>query len=127
MYLHPIRMGYRLQGVPFVSRLTAAFLSAGSAQTLCLFLQPIARWRFAAVAAVLGYLVFQSLDTLGQFAKRFVKQPDYSIFALVIRSADFFIGRLADWLHAYIVLGFCDFDNVKVHSGLCLSSYKKIK
>ena len=38
-------------------------------------------------------------------------------------SADFFVARKADRFHVYIVLGFCDFDNVKVHSGLCLSSY----
>src|SRR3989304_4020169 len=107
-----IRFFYRLQCMSFMPRLPTAFLSAGLTQTLRLLLEPITRRWFATVAAVLGNLIFQSLDMFCQLPERFVKQFDHSFFALIVGNADFFIGRQADWFHAYIVPGFCDFDNV---------------
>jgi hypothetical protein len=33
---------------------------------------------------------------------------------LIVGTADLFFARQPEWFHAYIVLGFCDFDNVNV-------------
>jgi hypothetical protein len=116
MYLHMIRSGYRFEGVPSMPDLPAAFLATFLSQALGLLLQPIARWRFAAVAAVLGNLIFQSLDALCQLAKRLVEKLNDGIVTLVVCSADLLIVWQAEWFHAYILLGFYVFDNVKVHS-----------
>jgi hypothetical protein len=98
MHLHPIRIGHRFQGVPFVPGLSAAFLATLLSQALGLLFQPIARWRLAAVPTVLGDLIFQPLQTLCHLAKRLVEKLDHSRFAMFIGSADFFIAWQAEWL-----------------------------
>ena len=85
MDLHMIRIGYRLECASRMTTLPAAFLATFLPQALGFLLQPIARWRFAAVAAVLGNLIFQPLDTFSQLAKRFMKKLDHSIFAFIDR------------------------------------------
>jgi len=73
MDLYMIRSGFRLQGLPGMPWLSTAFLATSLTQALGLLLQPIARWRFAAVPTVLGNLIFQPLDALCQLAKRFTE------------------------------------------------------
>ena len=116
MGLHVIRSGDCLERVPSMTVLPAAFLATFLSQAFGLLLQSIARWRFAAVAAVLSNLIFQALDALCQLAKCLMEECDDSFFALVICSADLFIACQTEWLHTYIVLGFYVFDNVKVLS-----------
>jgi hypothetical protein len=59
---HLIRIGYHFQGMPFVARLTSAFLATGFAQAVMTrLIQTFTRWRFAAVPAAFGNLVSESL------------------------------------------------------------------
>jgi len=54
------------------------------------FLQPITRWRFAAVAAVLGQLIFHDLHPLFQLPDKrdqSVEQGDHGFFALLLSRA----------------------------------------
>jgi hypothetical protein len=68
-----IRVGTHLQRMPLMSRLPAAFATAGLPQTASAgFLHPIARGRLAAVLAVFRQLVFQRLDPLFQLGYRFL-------------------------------------------------------
>jgi hypothetical protein len=73
MDLHMIRSGHSLEGVSSMSRLPAAFLATSLPQALGLLLQPITRWRFAAVATVLGNLIFKPLDAFSQLAKHLIE------------------------------------------------------
>jgi len=66
-FLHPmklklVRFCHCLQHIPFMTGLPTAFLATGFSQTLRFLPQPIARGWFANVAAVLGDLIFQSLE-----------------------------------------------------------------
>jgi hypothetical protein len=60
MLLHPVRISTHFQRISLVPRLATALTLAGLAQTAISgrFLEPIAGRRLAAVAAVLGYLIF---------------------------------------------------------------------
>jgi len=99
-----------------MSGLPAAFLATFLSQALGLLFEPIARGRFATITTVLGNLIFQSLDALGQLTKRLVEKPNDGIFALIVCCTDFFIAWQPEWFHASILLGFYVFDNVKVQS-----------
>jgi hypothetical protein len=71
MNLDFIRICAHLQSMPFMSRLTTAFSTAGLSQTASArFLQPVTGGRLAAVLAVLRQLVFQRLHSLFQFGNR---------------------------------------------------------
>jgi hypothetical protein len=116
MDLYVIRRGYRLEGVPSVTNLPAAFLATFLSQALGFLFEPITRRRLAAITTVLGNLIFQSLDALCQLTKRLVEKLYDGFFALIVCSANLFIAWQAEWFHAYILLGFYVFDNVKVQS-----------
>jgi hypothetical protein len=99
MYLHLIRSGYRLECVSRMSGLPAAFLATLLPQALGLLFQPIARRRLAAVATVLGDLIFQPLDAFSQLPKGLMEKLKDGFFALIICSTNFFIAWQAEWLH----------------------------
>lgn len=68
-----IRFGSHLQRMPFVAGLTTAFLAARFSQTtIAGLLETITGWRLATVAAVLGQLVFQRLDSLFEMLNDFL-------------------------------------------------------
>ena len=84
----------RAQCVTLVSRLSTALLPARFAQTARAWLsQPITGWWLAAVAAILGNLIFQRLDSLNQFAERLFKQSSDRLFALLVGPVNIFAGR----------------------------------
>ena len=84
----------RSQCVAFVSRLSTALLPTRFAQTArAWFSQPITgRW-FATVAAILGNLIFQCLDSVNQFAEGPFKQSNDRLFALLVGRVNLFAGR----------------------------------
>jgi hypothetical protein len=136
------------QRVPFVTGLSTAFLAARFSQTaIAGLLEPITGRRFATVAAVLGQLVFQRLDSLFETLNDFLlrlgffelllklflllvekadpvaDQVDHHcndcIFALASSVSNFFFRRDASRLHGLILAEMHDFDNGKVqHSEL---------
>jgi hypothetical protein len=142
MNLDMIRIGSHLQRVPFVAGLSTAFLAARFSQAaIAGLLEPVAGRRFAAVAAVLGQLVFQRLyslfETLNDFLLRLgffelllkqvlllmkkadptadqVDHQDDGIFALASSGANFFFRREVGRLHGLILAEMHDFDNGKV-------------
>ena len=100
------------QRVAYVSRLSAALLPAPFAQTARTRLpQPITgRW-LAAVAAILGNLIFQCLDSVNQFAEGLFKQSNYRLFALLIGLMYLFPGRQWCLAHTDIVAGLDNYAN----------------
>jgi hypothetical protein len=100
----------RSQCVALVSRLSAALPPARFAQTARAWLpQPIAgRW-LAAVAAVLGNLIFQCLDSVNQFAEGLLKRSNDRLFALLVGRVNLFAGRQWYLAHTDIVAGLYDF------------------
>jgi transposase-like protein len=91
VYFHMIWVRNCLERFTRMSRLTTAILVTFLPQALGRLFQPIARWRFTAITAVLGYLIFQPLNTLGQLPKHLVEKLDDGFFANIVRSANFFI------------------------------------
>ncbi len=97
MNLYMIRIGSHLQRVPFVAGLPTAFPAARFSQAAITRLpETIAGRRFAAVATVLGQLVFQGLDTCFQLPENAYpvfhepeNQFDDRIFALSSDGANF--------------------------------------
>jgi len=111
MHLHMLRICNRFECLARMSNLPTAFLATFLPQASRLLFQPIARWRFAAVATILGNLVFQLLHSFSQLANCSVEKLNNCFFALFVSSTDFFIAWQAEWFHAYILLGFYVFDN----------------
>jgi hypothetical protein len=116
MDLHTIWFRHRFEGFASMPNLPTALLATPMPQAVRFLLQPITRWRLAAVVTVLSHPIFQPLDTLSKLPERLVKQLFDGLFALVISCTYFFIAWQMERLHAYIVLGFYVFDNVKVLS-----------
>lgn len=122
MNLDLIWIGSHLQRVPLVTRLSTAFLAAGFPQAaIAGFLEPITGRRFAAIAAVLGQLVFQGLYPSFQLlenacpvAHKTENQLNDRIFALASGCTNFFFGREVRSLHTHILTDLHDFDNGKV-------------
>jgi hypothetical protein len=143
MNLDMIGMGSQLQRVPLVAGLSTAFLAARFSQAaIAGLLEPVAGRRLAAVAAVLGQLVFQRLyslfETLNDFllrlgffelllklflllmkkadptAEKVDHQGNDCIFALASSGSNFFFQRQAGRLHGLILAKMHDFDNGKV-------------
>ena len=92
-----------------VSRLSTTLLPARFAQTARAWLsQPITgRW-LAAVAAILGNLIFQCLDSVNQFAEGLLKQSNDRLFALLVGRVSLFVGRQWYLAHTGIAVGLCD-------------------
>jgi hypothetical protein len=143
MNLDMIRIDSHLQRVPFVAGLPTAFPASRFSQAaIAGLLEPVAERRLAAVAAVLGQLVFQRLyslfETLNDFLLRLgffelllklfllltkkadptADQVDHQgndcIFALASGGSNFFFRGEAGRLHALILAEIHDFDNGKV-------------
>ena len=98
------------QCVALVSRLSTALLPARFAQTARAWLsQPITgRW-LAAVATILGNLIFQCLDSVNQFTEGLFKQSNDRLFALLVGRVYLFSGRQWYLAHTDIVAGLYDF------------------
>lgn len=102
MYLHFVRMSTHFQGMTFVAGLSTALAVTGFAQAAIpgWFLEPITGRRFAAVAAILRQLVFQSLDALFELLQnadpvgyQTENQFNDRIFTLPGSRSNFFFGR----------------------------------
>jgi hypothetical protein len=129
MNLKVVWIGSHLQRMPFMTWLSTAFLAARLSQAaIAGLLEPITGRRFAAVAAVLGQLVFQRLYSLFETLNGFLllsdhpcpiadqahKQGDNGLFALASSGSNFFFSRKAWRLHGLILAEMHDFDNGKV-------------
>jgi hypothetical protein len=97
--------------------LSSALFATFVPQAFGFLSQPITGGRFPAVAAVFGYLIFQSLDPIHKLAEGSVKQHNDSIFSLSVGCPNFIFFGKAERFHISILAGFCDFGNVYVQSG----------
>jgi len=110
VYLRVVWLLDPLQRMPLVTRLPPALLATGLAQTARSgLLQPIARGWFAAVAAVLGRLIFQRLHPDRELADRPFDQRNDSLLALQVGFVNLCAGRHHESGHGAIVAGLCDF------------------
>ena len=93
-----------------VSRLSTALLPTRFAQTARAWLaQPITRRWLAAVAAILGNLIFQCLDSVNQLTEGRLKQRYDRLFTLLVGRVNLFVGRQCYLAHTDIVAGLYDF------------------